>query len=128
MTQEHFMALADFQTLWTNTIKPYIAGNFANKNEISYIDVYIGAGKSSAAIIVAANHHDVIKKCEQISITNTDVDYLWVVLPASYSPMVMMGGLEVPMSLDSTTTISEESYKIWKSVNTYSGSFKIYLT
>ena len=69
-----------------------------------------------------------MRKCEQISITNTDVDYLWVVLPASYSPMVMMSGLEVPMSLDSTTTISEESYKIWKSSNTYSGSFKIYLT
>ena len=28
MTQENYMALADFQTLWTNTIKPYIVAGF----------------------------------------------------------------------------------------------------
>lgn len=28
MTKEKYMALADFQTLWTNTLKPYIVGGF----------------------------------------------------------------------------------------------------
>lgn len=28
MTQENYMALADFQSLWTNSIKPYIVGGF----------------------------------------------------------------------------------------------------
>ena len=28
MTKEKYMALADFQTLWTNSIKPYIVGGF----------------------------------------------------------------------------------------------------
>ena len=28
MTKEKYMALADFQTLWTNSIKPYIVAGF----------------------------------------------------------------------------------------------------
>ena len=33
MTKEKYMALADVQSLWTNTIKPFIGQTFATKDE-----------------------------------------------------------------------------------------------
>ena len=35
MTKENYMALADFQTLWKNVIKPFINETYATKNEVS---------------------------------------------------------------------------------------------
>jgi len=33
MTKENYMALADVQTVWTNSIKPWITQNYATKQE-----------------------------------------------------------------------------------------------
>lgn len=33
MTKEHYMALADFKTVWDNSLKPYIQQTFATKQE-----------------------------------------------------------------------------------------------
>lgn len=35
MTKEKYMALADFQTLWTSSVKPWINGVYATKNELA---------------------------------------------------------------------------------------------
>lgn len=93
-----------------------------------YEDVYIGAAAASSTIRTSGYHHDSITRGRPIAISNASSgSYIWVILPASYSPAVMMGGIEVPMALDSTITISGKSYKIWKSSNTYAGSFNLYL-
>lgn len=34
MTKEHYMALADFQTLWDNSLKPHISTTYATKAEV----------------------------------------------------------------------------------------------
>ena len=33
MTKENYMALADVQAVWTNSVKPWIAQNYATKQE-----------------------------------------------------------------------------------------------
>ena len=94
---------------------------------LQYEDIYIGAGATSAAVAVAANHHDTLLRGRPSAVTASS-GYLWVVLPASYDkPLTLMGGIEVPMSQDGTTTISGNSYKVWKSTNTYTGTFNIFL-
>lgn len=122
MTKARYMALADFQTLWTNQIKP----SLPSKNDTQYNDVYIGVAAQSSTVIDSAHHYDSIVRNRPISFSNTS-GYLWVVLPSSYSPIAMMGGIEVPMTLDSTTTAGEITYKIWKSRNSYTGDFNVIL-
>jgi hypothetical protein len=34
MTKEHYMALADFQTLWDDSLKPHISSTYATKQEV----------------------------------------------------------------------------------------------
>ena len=41
------MALADFQTLWTETIKPYITQTFATKNEAGANFASVAEGKAA---------------------------------------------------------------------------------
>lgn len=121
VTVDNYMALDDIQTLWTNTLKPWILQNIH-----SYTDVYIGVAAASSTVIDNAYHHDNISAGRPITFTNAS-GYLWIVMPATYSPVAMMNGIEVPMALDSTTTISSKSYKVWESTNQYSGTFNIYL-
>jgi hypothetical protein len=94
---------------------------------IWYFDIYVGAAANSAAIIDETYHHNYITRGRPILISNAENDYLWVIAPASYAPCVMMSGMEVEMSLDSSTTIDDKSYKVWKSDCTYSGTFKVCL-
>lgn len=122
MTKENYMALADFQSLWTDKCKPYI------KDLHEYKDVYIGAAAASSTIKANAYHHDSITKGRPISISNASNAYIWVILPSTEeTAVVMMNGMEVPMTSDGTTTISSKSYKVLKSGNTYTGSFNIFL-
>lgn len=115
------MALADVQSLWTNEMKPWIIG----RN--SYEDVYIGAAASLSAIITNANHYELLSKGNLVSISNASNAYLWIVLPTTYTPTMLMSGLEVPMTLDSTATIGTTTYNVYKSNNLYSGTFKVCL-
>lgn len=34
MAKEKYMALADYQTLWTDTIKPFISSTYAKQEDI----------------------------------------------------------------------------------------------
>lgn len=98
------------------------------QDAISYTDVYLGAAAASSTIIDDDYYYDVITRCRPITISNAAAgSYVWLVLPAIYSPVLAVGGVEMPMVLDSTTTIDGKSYKIWKSSNTYSGTFNVYL-
>lgn len=91
-----------------------------------YKDVYIGVAAVSTTVISSGYHHDNIVYGKPVTFSNAS-GYIWAVLPAEYEPTVAMSLMEVPMALDSTTTIDSKSYKIWKSMNQYSGTFKLYL-
>ena len=97
------------------------------RENVQYEDVYIGVAAQSSTIIDPTYHHDMIYRGRPISIGNSS-GYLWVIMPSSYTPSVLMSGFEVPMSQNSTTTVGNVTYKIWKSSNSYSGGFNIYLT
>lgn len=34
MTKDNYMALADFQTLWDDSLKPHISSTYATKEEV----------------------------------------------------------------------------------------------
>ena len=58
MTKEKYMALADFQTLWTNSIKPYIVGAFlamvaGSHAEAKYLVLADGSHIAQATFIAA---------------------------------------------------------------------------
>lgn len=122
MTQDNYMAQADVQYLWTNKIKPAVAA----KADVCYSDVYIGVAAQSSAVQVDGNHHDTITRGRPLAFSNAS-GYIWLILPSTYSPVVMMNGMEVPMTQDGTTTVGSVTYKILKSSNAYSGTFNIYL-
>ena len=98
----------------------------ADKSLVEYKNVYIGVAELSSAVIDDAHHHNTIVRGRPIAISNAD-GYIWVVLPASYSPVVAMSLNEVPMTLDNTTTIDGKEFKIWKSNESVSDSFNLYL-
>lgn len=117
MTVDNYMALADVQSLWTNEMKPAIT---------AFKDVYVGVGATYTDAMVAGNHHNSILKAAPVAVTASS-NYLWVILPSSYSPVIQMGGIEVPMTAQSNVTVGEVTYKVLKSSNSYTGTFNITL-
>lgn len=93
---------------------------------IQYDDVYIGIASSSADILDSTHHHDNIFRGKPIPFSNAS-GYIFVVIPEDYNPVVAVNLIETQISLDSTTTIGGKNYKIWKSGNSYQGSFNVYL-
>lgn len=99
----------------------------ANLDDLGYNDVYIGVGASRADIMTDGNHHDTVSKFEQISVTVTN-SYLWLILPDTYSPVVQMNGIDIPMTEQESVTSGEVTYKVLKSSNAYTGTFNVSLT
>lgn len=98
----------------------------AKVNSINYKDVYVGAGGTVQDVIVAANHHNDVIRGDQLSVTASSA-YIWAVLPNTYSPVLQMEGLNVPMTAQSDVTVGDVTYKVLKSSNSYTGTFNIIL-
>lgn len=92
----------------------------------NYRSVYIGAGSAYTDVMVEANFHDRLQKGEAVSVA-ASTDYLWVILPQEYSPVVMMNGMEIPMTIDGTVTQDDVTYRILKSSNQYTETFNVIL-
>lgn len=98
----------------------------ADKNLIVYKDVYIGVDAAYTDIVNENYHHDSIVEGTPISFDSVS-GYIWAVLPERYTPVVAMSLAEVPMTLDGTITIGDNSYKVWKSEEEQTGTFNLYL-
>lgn len=96
------------------------------REAIAYKDVYIGVGAAYTDAMIAANHHDSVAKGSPVPVTSS-ISYLWVILPNTNSPVVQMGGLNVPMTAQSDVTVGDVTYKVLRSTNQYTGSFSISL-
>jgi uncharacterized protein YpuA (DUF1002 family) len=97
------------------------------RESIQYEDIYIGAAVASSTIISSTYHYNSILRGRPIAVT-AELGYIWAVIPASYNnPIIIMGGIEVPKTVDSTTTIEGKEYNIWKSANIYTGTFNLYM-
>lgn len=103
-----------------------LADLYSKINSLIYENVYIGVASASSTVLSSDYYHSSVLKGSPISFSNTS-GKLWLIMPSSYSPVTFMSGIEVPMILDSTTTISGNTYNVWKSSNTYSGGFNISL-
>jgi len=100
--------------------------DYFRRKALVYEDVYIGVATSLNTVLDEDYHHDLVEKGKPLAFS-TVTGYIWLILPASYTPMVTMSFVEAPMNLDSTTVIEGKSYKIWRSPNTMSGSFNLSL-
>ena len=98
-----------------------------SQEALFYRDIYIGAAAQSTTIKTSTYHHDVVAKGSLISIT-ANSHKIWLIFPeAADVPNVFMSGMEVPMVLHGTTTIDEETYKVYKSESPYTGTFNVQL-
>lgn len=97
-----------------------------NKSEVYYEDVYLGAGAAYTNVMVQANHYDAVLKgsVKSVAINNS---YLWLILPQTYNPTILMGGMEIPVTAQSTITQGDVVYKVLKSSNSYTGTFNVIL-
>lgn len=93
---------------------------------VYYEDVYIGTGANAAAVMVAANHHDKMNRGDHVSLTASS-NKVWIILPDTYSPILTMTGIEVPMTAGSDITEGGVTYKVLSSSNTYTGSLNVFL-
>lgn len=97
------------------------------QDALFYKDIYIGAAAQSTTIKTSTYHHDTLIKGSIVSIT-ANSHKIWMIFPeTSDLPNVFMSGMEVTMVLHGTTTIDEKSYKVYKSVSPYTGSFNVQL-
>jgi hypothetical protein len=93
---------------------------------LEYKDVYIGVGAAYTDVMIAADHHDSLSKGVLVPLTASS-NYIWVILPNTYSPIVQMGGLNVPMTAQSDVTVGDVTHKVLRSTNQYTGSFPVSL-
>ena len=89
-------------------------------------NVYIGSGASTSDVMVAGNLHASLRLGEAISVTASNAP-LWVILPSSFYPTVMMEGIKVPMTSQQDVEVQGVTYKVLKSDNTFTGSFNVVL-
>ncbi len=98
-----------------------------NKIEhLIYEDVYIGTGATYVSVMVEANHHDTVFKGDRFSITVNN-SKIRIIMPSSYSPAILMNGVQAPLSLSNTVTVNEIEYKVWATNNTYTGTFDMFM-
>ena len=125
MTKEHYMALADLQAIWDDSMKPFIQESIG-ASVVAGLDVYVGTGTSYNDVMIAANHHEFVRKGSLVPIAANNA-YIWVILPNVYSPVVQLSGMIVPMTEQSSVTLNNVTYKVLRSDSQYAGNFSISL-
>ncbi len=93
---------------------------------VNFQDAYVGTGSAYTDAMTDANHHTSLSRGAMVSVTASN-NYLWIILPSTFSPTVQIGGLSVPMTAQSPITSGGVTYQVLKSDNTYSGTFSISL-
>ena len=96
------------------------------REALEYTDVYIGAGTTSAAVMIEGNYHNQVPKGSSFSVT-ANSNYLQVILPSNNVPITTIGCIAVPMVSDGTTTVDTITYYVYKSKNTYNETFDVHL-
>lgn len=116
----------DGQIKGIKEIEDFLNGTSDSERYSYYPDVYVGAGTVYTDVMIAGNHHDQAMKDAGIEVTAAD-EYLFIILPDNSAPVVLMGGVPVPMTEDGTVTQGDVTYKILKSGNRYNGTLEVVL-
>jgi hypothetical protein len=96
-----------------------------DKADAYYSDVYVGTGNNYANVMMVGSHYDNLIKGSGINVSSAS-EYLWVIMPSVYSPIVLLSGLEVQMTV-STITQEDIEYKVMRSDSRYTGTFNVIL-
>mgnify|MGYP007038178831 CR=1 FL=1 len=95
-----------------------------------YENIYIGVAEERDDIIIPQCYHDTIMRGIPLRFDNVS-GYVYILLPDRYThPLLFQAGMslvEIPAIWSESVTIGGQEYKVYKSVNHYSGSFKVYL-
>ena len=94
---------------------------------MTFEDVYIGKGVNYTSAMVAANHHDVVLRGDHVNMTCNN-SKVWIILKSTNTaPLLMMTGIEMPLTAESDVTQEGVTYKVYSSSNTYTGTFDIFV-
>lgn len=90
-------------------------------------DIWIGAGSVYGDVQINANKYTDAALSASYSVTCNN-NYIFAIVPTAIigNITLKMSNIEVPVNT-STTTINEKSYTIIKSIDAYTGSFKLQL-
>ena len=89
-----------------------------------YQDVYLGVAENYTDIIDPNYYHSSIERGVTVSFTSVD-GYVWVLAPENCRPSVAMSLIQIPIREDTTVSVSGRTYKVWRSYETHSGTFKL---
>ena len=95
-------------------------------NRIAFSDIYIGIGSNVSSIMIAGNHHNIMTKGDHVSLTASG-SKIWIALPNTYNPVLMMNGIQIPMTASSNVTQNNITYKVLYSTESYTGTFDVFL-
>ena len=99
----------------------------ATLSSMTFEDVYIGKGVNYTSAMVAANHHDVVLRGDHVNMTCNN-SKVWIILKSTNTaPLLMMTGIEMPLTAESDVTQEGVTYKVYSSSNTYTGTFDIFV-
>lgn len=94
---------------------------------LTFEDVYIGKGVNYTSAMVAANHHDVVLRGDHVNMTCNN-SKVWIILKSTNNaPLLMMAGVEMPLTAESDVTQEGVTYKVYSSSNTYTGTFDVFV-
>lgn len=91
-----------------------------------YKNLYVGFGSQYSEAMTETCFHSTLPKGTALNFSPTSKK-MWVIIPSTYTPSIMMEGFKVPMTLQANIDIEGEAYKVFGSDNTYTGSFDIFL-
>lgn len=104
----------------------YIKDKEARESLVIYNDVYYGRGSSVSDILNSSHHHDTVRRGDSIYFMSLSSVYLWIVYPlGKMGPSFTLNGMFIPEDREENITIEGVTYVVFKSSNTYNGSFGV---
>ena len=109
-------------TDWKSWVPP--VNTSETTDTLFYKEFYVGVAASYLNIIDVDYYHESIARGVFVPFEEVD-GYIWVVMPGDYTPKVSLNLVQADMELDSSILINSKRYKVWKSVDTHSGTFNL---
>lgn len=123
------MTLTDIVTFsklsyFLTKLRTELGATYVSIDSMFYKDFYLGVGVTESDVKIAANYHTAERKSSVFSFTASS-QKVWLIIPSTYSPVLEMSSVDIPMVLDRTYTSGDVTYKVWKSDNSYTGTFNL---
>ena len=106
---------------WTPMVDP------SQASELMFLrNGYLGVGNDYTDILNQECFHQSVMRGIPIPYDAATRGYIWAVYPSTYTPILAMNLVKIPMEFYQDISVEGESYKVWKSIETHIGSFNFY--